>query len=404
MRKNKSLLIFLPLLLIVMLISSFVQGTTPASGDKENLGEGQASQDLQEKNPGDRGDPEEELKDEIIRILQEMTLEEKIGQMVVIGFEGPRIDDHVESMIREHQIGGLVLFERNIEDENQLASLIADLKAVNKDNRLPLFIAVDEEGGRISRLPQGSPRFPSNKALGEQGDPDYSFTIGQEIGAALAAFGFNMNFAPVLDIFSNPQNEVIGDRSFGDNPEIVSKLGIAVMKGLQSQNIISVVKHFPGHGDTRMDSHIDLPVVEYNRKRLDDFEFVPFKEAIDSGVEAIMTAHIMYPELDPGKPVTMSRKILTGILRHDLGFRGLIITDDLEMGAITKNYALEEVALEAVLAGADILLICHSSEHQEQVLSNLKAAVQNGELTMERIDESVGRIIRLKQKHGMNLN
>jgi beta-N-acetylhexosaminidase len=176
------------------------------------------------------------------------------------------------------------------------------------------------------------------------------------------------------------------------------------MKGLQSQNIISVVKHFPGHGDTRMDSHIDLPVVEYNRKRLDDFEFVPFKEAIDSGVEAIMTAHIMYPELDPGKPVTMSRKILTGILRHDLGFRGLIITDDLEMGAITKNYALEEVALEAVLAGADILLICHSSEHQEQVLSNLKAAVQNGELTMERIDESVGRIIRLKQKHGMNLN
>ena len=224
MRKNKSLLIFLSLFLIVMLTSCIVQGTTPASGDKENLGDEQASQDSRGKNPGyDEGDPEE-LKDEVIKILQRMTLEEKIGQMVVAGFEGPRVDDHVECLIREHQIGGLILFARNIKDENQLASLIADLKAVNKDNRLPLFIAVDEEGGRISRLPQGSPRFPSGKTLGEQDDPDYSFTVGQEIGAALAAFGFNMNFAPVLDIFSNPQNEVIGDRSFGDNPEIVSKL------------------------------------------------------------------------------------------------------------------------------------------------------------------------------------
>lgn len=403
MRKNKWLLIFLSLFLIVMLTSCAIRGTTPASGDKESLRKGQASRkDGGKKSGNDEGVSGKEPRDEVIAILQEMTLEEKIGQMIVAGFEGPRVDGHVESLIREHQIGGLILFERNIEDEKQLASLIADLKAANKDNRLPLFIAVDEEGGRISRLPQGSPRFPSSKALGEQDDPDYSFTVGQEIGAALAAFGFNMNFAPVLDIFSNPQNEVIGDRSFGDNPEIVSELGIAVMRGLQSKNIVSVVKHFPGHGDTRTDSHIGLPVVGYDRERLDGFEFVPFKEAIDSGAEAIMTAHIMYPELDLGKPATMSRKILTGILRHDLGFRGLIITDDLEMGAITKNYALEEAALEAVLAGADILLVCHSSKHQEQVLSRLIAAVQNGELTVERIGESVARIIRLKQKYSMN--
>jgi beta-N-acetylhexosaminidase len=398
--RNKSLLIFLWLFLIIMLTSCAIQGTAPASGDKESLAEGQTSRDLGGKNPGDdEEDPEEKLNKEILKMLQEMTLEEKIGQMVFVGFEGPGVDDHVESMIREHQIGGLILFERNIEDEDQLTSLTAGLKAVNKDNRLPLFIAVDEEGGRISRLPKGSPRFPSGKALGERGDPDYSFTVGQEIGTALAAFGFNMNFAPVLDIFSNPQNEVIGDRSFGDNPEIVSKLGTAMMRGLQSKNIIPVVKHFPGHGDTRMDSHIDLPVVEHGRERLDGFEFVPFKEAIDSGAEAIMTAHIMYPELDPEKPATMSGKILTDILRHDLGFKGLIITDDLEMGAITKDYAVDEAAKEAVLAGADVLLICHSSDYQEQVLSRLIAAVQNGELTMERIDESVARIIRLKQKY-----
>ena len=397
MRKNKPLLIFLWLFLIIMLTSCTIQGTAPASGDKESLGEGQTSRDFGRKNPGDdEEDPEEELNKEILKMLQEMTLEEKIGQMVFVGFEGPGVDDHVESMIREHQIGGLILFERNIEDEDQLTSLTAGLKAVNKDNRLPLFIAVDEEGGRISRLPKGSPRFPSGKALGERGDPDYSFTVGQEMGTALAAFGFNMNFAPVLDIFSNPQNEVIGDRSFGDNPEIVSKLGTAMMRGLQSKNIIPVVKHFPGHGDTRMDSHIDLPVVEHGRERLDGFEFVPFKEAIDSGAEAIMTAHT--PGVDR-KPATMSGKILTGILRHDLGFKGLIITDDLEMGAITKDYAVGEAAQEAVLAGADVLLICHSSDYQEQVLSRLIAAVQNGALTMERVDESVARIIRLKQKY-----
>ena len=333
--RNKSLLIFMAFL-IIMLTSCAIQGTAPASGIKKAWRRDKLP-GISGKTRDDEEDPEEKLNKEILKMLQEMTLEEKIGQMVLAGFEGPRVDDRVESMIREHQIGGLILFERNIEDEDQLTSLTAGLKAVNKDNRLPLFIAVDEEGGRISRLPKGSPRFPSGKALGERGDPDYSFTVGQEIGTALAAFGFNMNFAPVLDIFSNPQNEVIGDRSFGDNPEIVSKLGTAMMRGLQSKNIIPVVKHFPGHGDTRMDSHIDLPVVEHGRERLDGFEFVPFKEAIDSGAEAIMTAHIMYPELDPEKPATMSGKILTDILRHDLGFKGLIITDDLEMGAITRT-------------------------------------------------------------------
>ncbi|MGI5823353.1 MAG: beta-N-acetylhexosaminidase [Dethiobacteria bacterium] len=401
MKNNKAMCVFLLLFLIIMSISYAAPGCSLLSRNGGNTGEGQTTEKFPGENPGGEGKAKGELADEIARVLQEMTLEEKIGQMVIIGFGGPEIDDHVESMIREHRVGGLILFGRNIADKNQLTGLITGLQAINQDNRLPLFIAVDEEGGRISRLPQGSPRLPANKTLGEQNDPEYSFTVGQETGAELAAFGFNMNFAPVLDIFSNPQNEVIGDRSFGNNPEIVSRLGLAVMKGLQSKNIISVVKHFPGHGDTHVDSHAGLPVVEYDRKRLDSFEFVPFKEAIAGGAEAIMTAHIMYSEIDPGKPATMSREILTGILRHDLGFGGLIITDDLEMGAIVENYALEEAALAAVLAGADILLVCHSSGYQERVLGRLKAAVQSGELTRERVDESVARIIELKQKHIM---
>lgn len=396
MGRNKLLPVFWALFLLVMLTSFAVRGGSYISGGQEKPGEGPA-RDTQEERPEEVArDPEKELEDKVQGILREMTLEEKIGQMIIAGFAGPRVDGQVETLIREQQVGGLILFQRNIEDSDQLASLIAGLKAQNKENPLPLFIALDEEGGRISRLPSGSPQFPSGKALGERDDPDYSFAVGQEMGAALAAFGFNMNFAPVLDIVSNPQNEVIGDRSFGNNPEVVSRQGLAVMQGLQSKNIIAVVKHFPGHGDTRLDSHLDLPVVEHDRKRLDDFEFVPFREAIGSGAEAVMTAHIVYPQLDPGKPATMSEKILTGILRRELGFRGIIITDDLEMAAITKNYVLAEAALEAVRAGADMLLICHSSAAREQVLSRLQAAVQDGELPVVRIDDSVERIIRLK--------
>lgn len=399
MKKNKAMFVFLPFFLIIMFISCAVLGCSSFSRNGENTEKGQASEKPPGKNSGKDGEPGGKLENEIARVLQEITLEEKIGQMIIVGFGGPKVDDHVESMIRNRQVGGLILFGRNIEDKDQLAALIADLQAINQDNRLPLFIAVDEEGGRISRLPPGTPQFPSNKALGEQNDPDYSFKVGQETGAELAALGFNMNFAPVLDIFSNPQNEVIGDRSFGNNPEVVSRLGLAVMKGLQSKNIIPVVKHFPGHGDTHVDSHFGLPVVEHDRARLESFEFIPFKEAISSGVEAIMVAHIMYPQLDPGKPATMSEKILTAVLRHDLGFEGLIITDDLEMGAITENFVLEEAALAAVQAGADLLLVCHSSAYQEQVLSRLKTAVQNGELTVDRVDESVARIMGLKQKY-----
>jgi len=399
MKNNKVICVFLLLFLIIISTNFAVSGCSLFSRDGDNPGEGPATEKFPGEDPGSEGKAKGELKDEIARVLQEMTLEEKIGQMIIIGFEGPEIDNHVESMIREHRVGGLILFGRNIGDKNQLTGLTTGLQAINQDNRLPLFIAVDEEGGRISRLPPGAPQFPSNKTLGEQNDPEYSFTVGQETGAELATFGFNMNFAPVLDIFSNPQNEVIGDRSFGNNPQIVSRLGLAVMKGLQSKNIISVVKHFPGHGDTHVDSHFGLPVVEHDRARLESFEFVPFKEAIAGGAEAIMTAHIMYPKIEPGKPATMSGEILTGILRHDLGFGGLIITDDLEMGAIVENYAVEEAALAAVQAGADVLLVCHSSGYQEGVLGRLKAAVQNGELTRERVDESVARIIELKQKY-----
>lgn len=340
------------------------------------------------------------IKDEVKTILDNMSINEKIGQMIIIGIEGAKIDDKVKELIQQNHVGGIILFGRNIIDSKQLTNLIRDLNEINKPNKLPLFISVDEEGGRVTRLPQGTPKFPSSRSIGRKKSRELSYKTGQEIGDALSFFGFNMDFAPVMDIQSNPKNTVIGDRSFGSTPDIVSSLGIETMKGLQSKNIISVIKHFPGHGDTTIDSHFGLPMVNHDKKRLDSFELVPFKDAIKNGAEVIMTAHIKFPKIDDsGKPATLSSKILTGILREELGFNRVIITDDMEMDAIAKNFGVKESAVEAISAGADIILMCHSFEKQKMVLQSIKESVEKGQLSIERIDQSVERIIRLKQKY-----
>lgn len=348
----------------------------------------------------------EEKKDEALVILESMTLEEKLGQMIIIGFNGIKPDDTVIKIIQENHAGGVILFSRNIENSEQLTGLINELKDINSVNKLPLFISVDQEGGRVNRLPEGSKNFPSGKTLGRKNNRELSFKTGQDIGEALLSFGFNMDFAPVMDILSNPKNTVIGDRAFGSTPDIVSSLAVEIMKGLQSKNVISVIKHFPGHGDTSVDSHAKLPVVNHDITRLYDFELIPFKEAIENGADVIMAAHIKFPKIDDsGKPATLSGKMLTDILRGDLEFTGVIITDDMEMGAISKNYSVEESSVDTVKAGADIILMCHSYEKQKTALEALKAAVENGEISIERIDESVDRIIRLKQKYlGIHLS
>lgn len=341
-------------------------------------------------------------KDEILETISNMSLDEKIGQLVVSGFYGTSLDENILKLIKEDKISGVILFNRNVKDSNTLLSLNNSLKESNKNNQLPLFISVDEEGGLVTRMPKDIKRLPTNKYIGSLNNKDLSYKVGEILGEQLSYFGFNMNFAPVLDINSNPNNPVIGDRSFGNNKDTVAILGTSTMKGIQSKNIISVVKHFPGHGDTSVDSHVNLPVVNYDINRLKSFEFVPFKTAIQNGADAIMVGHILLPKIDSKYPSSMSYEIVTNILRKDLGFNGLVVSDDMTMGAITKNYSIEEASIKAINAGVDLLLVCQKYENTENVLKALKEAALNGTISKERLDNALYNIISIKKKYLLN--
>lgn len=341
-------------------------------------------------------------KGEILETISNMSLDEKIGQLVVSGFYGTSLDENILKLIKEDKISGVILFNRNVKDSNTLLSLNNSLKESNKNNKLPLFISVDEEGGLVTRMPKDIKRLPTNKYIGSLNNKDLSYKVGEILGEQLSYFGFNMNFAPVLDINSNPNNPVIGDRSFGNNKDIVSNLGTSTMKGIQSKNIISVVKHFPGHGDTSVDSHVNLPVVNYDINRLKSFEFVPFKTAIQNGADAVMVGHILLPKIDSKYPSSMSYEIVTNILRKDLGFNGLVVSDDMTMGAITENYSIEEASIKAINAGVDLLLVCQKYENTENVLKALKEAALNGTISKERLDNALYNIISIKEKYISN--
>lgn len=341
-------------------------------------------------------------KDEILETISNMSLDEKIGQLVVSGFYGTTLDENILKLIKEDKISGVILFNRNVKDSSTLLSLNNSLKESNKNNKLPLFISVDEEGGLVTRMPEDIKRLPTNKYIGSLNNKDLSYKVGEILGEQLSYFGFNMNFAPVLDINSNPNNPVIGDRSFGNNKDTVASLGTSTMKGIQSKNIISVVKHFPGHGDTSVDSHVNLPVVNYDINRLNSFEFVPFKTAIQNGADAVMVGHILLPKIDSKYPSSMSYEIVTNILRKDLGFNGLVVSDDMTMGAITENYSIEEASIKAINAGVDLLLVCQKYENTENVLKALKEAALNGTISKERLDNALYNIISIKKKYLLN--
>lgn len=335
---------------------------------------------------------------DVSEVINKMTLDEKIGQMFIVGFESQQPDDALKDMIVNNHVGGVILFKRNIKDPLQLLGLINTIKDINIDG-IPLFISVDEEGGKVSRMPDQIKDIPSSLSVGERKDKELSYKVGSLLAHKVKAFGFNMNFAPVLDIWSNPKNTVIGDRAFGTRPEIVSSLGIESMKGIRDKGVIPVVKHFPGHGDTIVDSHIGLPTVEYELDRLKSFEFVPFQAAIDHGTDAVMIAHILMEKIDPLYPATLSKTLITDILRKDIGFEGLVVTDDMTMGAIIKNYSIEDAVVGSIAAGSDIILICHGYDNQQVAINAVKAAVRDGILTEGRIEESVKRILKLKQKY-----
>lgn len=340
-----------------------------------------------------------EEKEPIDDKINSMTLDEKIGQMIITGFNGSEYNDDMDRVINEYKVGGVILFARNIEDSNQMIDLTRALQENN--NNLPLFISIDEEGGRVSRLPDDVEKFPSAFTIGLINNQQTAYENGKEIGYTLKRLGINLDYAPVLDIYSNENNTVIGDRAFSKEESIVSTMGIATMEGIEDADIIPVVKHFPGHGDTEVDSHYGLPIVYKTLEELRNFEFIPFVKAIESGCDVIMVSHIILNEVDSSNPASLSKIVISDLLRKDLEFDKVVITDDMSMGAITSIMSIEEACIKSIEAGCDILLLGNAYEEIEQVINSIKLKLYNGEISEEQINKSVKRILELKKKYNM---
>ena len=338
---------------------------------------------------------------EAMQLVQKMTLNEKIGQMLMLGVAEKNISKKSISLIENNFPGGIILFGYNIGNMEEIKKFIRDMqKTAIEKYKIPLFISIDQEGGRVKRIKNGVTQFPGNIAFGVVDDKSLTHDAARILGLELRKIGINMNLAPVLDVNNNPSNPVINTRSFGSEVSIVSNLGVSYIKGLQESKCIAVGKHFPGHGDTDKDSHLTLPVINYNIERLQKIEFPPFIKAIDNGVEAIMTAHISFPNiLKNYLPATLSKQFLTEILRNKMNFQGIIITDDMEMNAVSKLMDLGEAAVESIKAGADIILISTHGASIDIISKALKKAVANGTIPAERIDESVKRIIEVKLRY-----
>ncbi|HHX60897.1 MAG TPA: beta-N-acetylhexosaminidase [Epulopiscium sp.] len=343
------------------------------------------------------------ISEKIQEYIKNMSPKEKIGQLLMPAFRDSQYTDSVEiitesmeEVLEVYQVGGIILFKENIKNKDQVQDLIQGLQ---KKSRLPLWIGVDEEGGMVSRIASnpemGFDPVPSAFDIGQAGNKEEAYEVGKRLGSMLKELGFNMDFAPVADIWSNPKNTVIGKRSFGTNPETVSVMVNEVTRGIQDQDIISVIKHFPGHGDTAEDSHVGRAFVDRSLEELRQRELIPFQSAIDKEVEGIMVAHVELPQIDEGVPATLSHTIITDILKNQMQFKGLIITDALDMQAITSQFGKGEAALQSFLAGTDILLM----PDVEEAYNHLLKAYQDGVITDERLEESVYKILYTKYKY-----
>lgn len=334
-------------------------------------------------------------------MAKSLTLEEKVGQLMMFGFQERAISEHIKEFIVKHNLGGIIHFSRNIVDPNQIQALNADLQklASQSPSGSELLISLDQEGGSVARLTKGVAVSPGNMALGATGDPDLVEQAAEIMGEELRAVGFNVNLAPCVDVNNNPQNPVIGVRSFGSDPHLVGELGAAAIRGFQ-KHLLATAKHFPGHGDTHVDSHLSVPVIEHTWERLNQVELPPFRQAILGGVAAILAAHVLFPALEPNPnlPATLSPNVLTKLLREQLGFEGLIFTDCMEMEAITKQYSLGEAAVLAIQAGVDMVLVSHTPERQREAYWAIVEAVQTGRIELARIEESLRRIKQAKRQ------
>jgi beta-N-acetylhexosaminidase len=342
-------------------------------------------------------DPEHARAEEILR---GMSLEQKVGQLMMVGFGGRSMGPEISHLLLDHHIGSVALYSRNISNTEQLAKLVRSVRETMRGEIQP-FVAIDQEGGNVVRVRTDVTVLPGAMALGATRDPVLAYLAGQANAVDLGLLGIDMNLAPVLDVNRNPANPVINIRAFGDHPKLVAKIGVWFILGQQQAGMATVAKHFPGHGDTAHDSHFALPVTNESLDRLRGIALLPFREAIDAGLDAIMTAHVRVPAVDDSQtPASLSKKVITDLLRGEMAYDGLVITDDLEMRAIAERMTVGQAAVQAILAGADIIMVIWTPRKKHQVFEALVAAVKDGRISQSRIDKSVRRILRLKAKRG----
>ncbi len=326
-----------------------------------------------------------------------MPLDQEIAGLFCVGFHGKTPSPEVKELVRRG-VHGVILFGRNVEDAEQVAALVAELKRLAGR---PLLVSVDQEGGRVARLraAQGFTELPPMRALGDAGDAALAHEAGALLGRELRAVGVDQDYAPVVDVDTNPANPVIGDRSFSRDAQVVARLGAALAEGLQAEGVAACAKHFPGHGDTSQDSHQHLPRLPHALERLREVELLPFGALARAGVASVMTAHVVFEALDGRRPATLSPEVMR-LLRREVGFQGCAVSDDLEMKAVAEHFPLEEAAPGAVLAGVDALLVCHRADVQHRAIDLVRRAVEDGRIPRERIAEARGRVAALLRYAG----
>lgn len=335
--------------------------------------------------------------------MENTQMRKQVGQLMVIGFKGTTASEEIKELIREHHVGGIILFGRNIGTPKEILNLTNELQRTAKEagHKQPLLICIDQENGVVRRLGEGTTIFPGAMLLGATNRPENAYNVGYATGKELKALGINWNLAPVVDVNNNAENPVIGVRSFGESAEKVASFGKMAMKGMQNAGVITTLKHFPGHGDTNVDSHLDLPIISHDMDRLMEIELKPFVESINAGADTIMSAHVYFPAIEdtPGVPATLSKKVITGLLREKLQFNGVVTTDCMEMNAIANTIGTANGGVEAIKAGVDLIMVSHLHHLQKDTINAIVEAVETGEIAEDKIHEAAARVKRLKEKY-----